>query len=561
MKLLVHLTKETTRIEIKLPSEISIVEYQVSGLHSATQVITSYIDHRTLTIDRLSDEKQIVVKAKLAGVLDDSGYGYYPYVTSYFRMSAIISGINEISVLVELPSGSGPYSMFTYFQLNETRYVWGSRAKENELPIDYYSKGEGRQAHSILGANYISKTDSIKIGVEAPFRIKTVNLPGLAILPLLIGLPFIVIWGLPEPDISLLTKLSSSLAATPVFFAVWQRNTAESQDPLDFINSSWFLSSIAWIAYAFFFHLSRNWLTADFLSFLFLTPYFVWIAYNLGVLVWFRNNPTERGKIPKAFITFALTRSLLVYLQDLRTHKGELFEPEAMLIRTISVRSDDKSSFNNSRRVFRDKPQGKTIESKRIAIIALIISGCLLVWQIVSFVIERTETLYEPQIQISKEIDLTLHPSDAIDSGVGMPGRNGTMIMYNEEIYHTEVIHTVVYSSPHDMAVRLTDSFFVLDHSLSFRVPEDLLAQFKVELNKNDVRLYVASKENKSLDIQVPIVARVPIASTNLDWSFERPVVRMLLGEFSVILEFSDVQTGQVRYLKLMSDIYYSDVQ
>jgi len=317
----------TQKIELTIPTKYKIIEIDTESNHT----VSSEDKFTKIQLHELQQDSQIQIELKISDALNDSGYSYYPYVTSYLTFEMELTGINEISLLTVLPPTSGPYSMLSSYWINDRKFVWQTIAKENDIPIAYYSKGEGKKIQPVLGADYKTKEDHIIIKAEIPFRIKTVKLPSFVILPLLIGFPLMIIWGL--ESIPLLTKLTSSLASVPLIFAVWQRNTADSLDPTDFLNTTWLLSIIGWILYALYFQLTGRWISTDILSPSVFIPYFGWIIYHMAVLAWFRNNPTKLEKIPKWFYPFAITRSFGVYVQDRLTHKGKLYEPEAQLFR------------------------------------------------------------------------------------------------------------------------------------------------------------------------------------------------------------------------------------
>jgi hypothetical protein len=323
------------QLSITFPIELSSIEFNVVGTGNKPRIRQeSSSENSVIVITPADTERRLTIKAKVPNAASDSGYGYYPFVTSLLNFRMRIQGVDSISVVIELPPGTSPYSMLTEIRIGNKRILWGSR-KDAEAPIDHYFRGDGKTIQVLLGA----KSDTLKnreasICICVPYRIRSNLLPGIILMPLLVGFPIIIIWGLPVEIASFLTKIYSMLTAFPVLLALWLKNTEGSIHPLSYINAIWFFSALSWLLYAVYFTVTGAWLTISFVNSLALIPYFLWSAYNLGLLVWFRNKPTKAGVVHTPFILYEYGISLLVYLQDKLTHKDRL-EPQALKVQNI----------------------------------------------------------------------------------------------------------------------------------------------------------------------------------------------------------------------------------
>lgn len=329
-ELIIHSENTKSSIKLKIPEICKIIQYYVE---TAKETSSTLFEHNknVLEITNPSSENQIVLKGKIAHATDDSGYSLYPYVTSSIKFEFQLDGVDHLYLAVIMPPGAGPYSGFVKAKINGQKYVWErTQGQSGKKEIEYFSKGEGKDIQSVLGFESSSEKKSFDVSLDIPFRIRTVKLPFISLLPVLVGIPLMIIWGLPNSEFTILSKMSSSLAAIPVLFAIWQRNTEGSIDPFDFLNATWLTSVALWISYAIAFQLLGWWITAEISGIILLTPYFGWIIYHIVLLAWFRNNPTYRNKIPKLFYVFIKFRKKMIRLQDKATHKGKFYEPEAV---------------------------------------------------------------------------------------------------------------------------------------------------------------------------------------------------------------------------------------
>lgn len=326
-----HFTGTADKVSFTFPLQNIPIDFEAKS-NSRTLNVEEKQDkqnHVFTVLPHASDEG-FLFNVSITNAIEDSGYGYYPYVTSLLHLQMIIEGVDKISTVIELPPGTSPYSMLTEIRINNNKFVWGSR-EDVQNAIGHYFKGDGKTIQVVLGTRSTVLDHHARIKLCIPFRMRSNLLPGIVLMPLLIGLPIIIIWGLPEEIASFLTKVYSMLTAFPLLLAVWQRNTQGSIHALSYINVLWVFSALIWLGYALYFNLSKSWLVDSIFSIGILLPYAVWFAYNLGLLVWFRNKPTKAGVVHKPFILFEYSLSFMVYIQDKLTHKKRL-EPQALKI-------------------------------------------------------------------------------------------------------------------------------------------------------------------------------------------------------------------------------------
>ncbi len=199
--------------------------------------------------------------------------------------------------------------------------------------------------------------------------------------------------------------------------------------------------------------------------------------------------------------------------------------------------------------------QQRTIEILSLIAVAVGSVGAIggLGWNMITYLEEQ----YEPEIQIKEKADIKLQASNSTESHVGYRLQNGTLLIFQEELYSTEAVHSFVIVSSHNMIVTIRESEFV-QNLFSAVTPEDLQQYVKVDLDIYRTSPVLVKEGGDEVKIEVPIRARIPVASAMHGWAIERHIAPTLLGEFIVIIEFRDVQSGEIKNERVVSDVLYS---
>jgi hypothetical protein len=258
-------------------------------------------------------------RIRLSGGVSDSGYAFFPLITTGLRLKFSVSECIAPKIGVRFPFDCGPYLAYCQIEVDGVAYNCTEESAEAGRGLKYHARGLEKVGDSLTAEVKENVRPDAPVDVSMYFRRRTINALGVLLIPLLVGIPLIIAWGYPGFD--LVVRLSFTLSAIPALFGLWYRYAAGMKDPNSFYDLVWFLSALVWFAYIVAFELFGLPLWGSLL-------YFVWIITVMSPVFSYRHHPFQVNK-PLVLRFHDRLYRLFYKATDRVSYEGRFREPAA----------------------------------------------------------------------------------------------------------------------------------------------------------------------------------------------------------------------------------------
>lgn len=198
-------------------------------------------------------------------------------------------------------------------------------------------------------------------------------------------------------------------------------------------------------------------------------------------------------------------------------------------------------------------------------IIGIALGASSLVWNIISFNIERDDQLYEPTITLLDYNEVLLTTPVAVIPG-NMTDGNKT---FHHVKYQEDAVFRLAVSSPHNMEVNLRNYTVLPTYELG---PSHVNPH--VEVTEGYFHAYHVKKDGDTLEIRIPLTITVPELITDDPWYGVSDFLTSKIIHYEghdyyseevaivgVVAEFRDIQTNEIIYEQLGTAVYLLPVE
>jgi len=270
-----------------VPAQYTVIDFSASGHVSGIPSEFSYTESLSaICLKPSRGECEIKLELLLQGAVESSYGDLFPLISTYLQLEFSIEPLkkdDKLIVHIRFPSRCHGYIHYSEIEVDDTCYRF--LQEENEL-LHTFAGTENPQVSYVAVHSKKNEPSLVKTKIRAHYRRSFISLSALYLLPLLVGLPIIVVWGYPNLD--LVTRMSFTLTAVPIVFSLWYKMSSGMLSPRNLLNFVYLVSAVIWSVYAFVF----QGLGIQMSGWTFL-PYSMWIGYHFWLLWRFGRHPLQ----------------------------------------------------------------------------------------------------------------------------------------------------------------------------------------------------------------------------------------------------------------------------